>query len=160
LILRDETLTFIKHFRKRRDGSSAEELCASSLSNIESPSIESEKSASVNNEVSNCRQLIPYPDINDPLEWFPGNKIQMISGYEKNQIALFCCRETVNLRTLSWIMSDEKWVDLLPEMIGRSDALTSVIHANAATYPSKMAGAISTPRQALTNYAKALKELQ
>jgi len=57
-------------------------------------------------------------------------------------------------------MSDEKWMDLLPEMMGRSDALTSVIYANASTYLAKMAGAISTPRQALMNYATALRDLQ
>lgn len=162
LILKDETQTVIKRFRKRGGESSTEELCPSSSSNVDSPpsSAECEKPVSVNNEVSDCRQLISYPDVNDPLEWFPGNKIRMTPVYEKNQVALYCCRETVNLRTLSWIMSDEKWVDLLPEMMGRSDALTSVIHANAATYLAKMAGARSTPRQALTHYAKALKELQ
>ena len=162
LILKDETQTVIKRFGKQSDGSSTEELCGSSSSNVDSPppSTECENPASVNNQVSNCRQLNPYPDVNEPLEWFPGRKIRMTPVYEKNQVALFCCRETVNLRTLSWIMSDEKWVDLLPEMMGRSDALTSVIHANAATYLAKMAGAISTPRPALTHYAKALKELQ
>ena len=158
LILKDETQTVIKRFRKRSDGSSSEELCASSSSNVDSPppSTESER-----DQLSlDCRQVVPYTDVNDPLEWFPGNKIRMTPVYEQNQVALYCCRETVNLRTLSWIMSDEKWVDLLPEMMGRSDALTSVIYANAATYLAKMAGAISTPRQALTHYAKALKELQ
>jgi hypothetical protein len=84
----------------------------------------------------------------------------MTPAYEQNQVALYCCRETVNLRTLSWIMSDEKWVDHLPEMMSHSNALTSVIHANAATFLAKMAGAMSTPLQALTHYIKALNELQ
>src|SRR5208282_5317468 len=125
---KDETQTVINRFRQRSDGSSSEDLCASSSSNADSPppSTESEKS------VSDCRQVVPYTDVNDPLEWFPGNKIRMTPVYEQNQVALHCCRETVNLRTLSWIMSDEKWVDLLPEMMGRSVALTSVIYANAA----------------------------
>jgi hypothetical protein len=80
--------------------------------------------------------------------------------FERNQVALFCCRETVNFKTLSWIMSDEKWIGILPEMMDRSDALTSVIHANAANYLARVRGANSTPRQALTHYSYALKELQ
>ena len=162
LILKDETPTVIKRFRKRSGGSSNEELCASSSSNIDSPppSIDCEKLVPVNYEVSNSKKVIQYPDVNNHLEWYPGNKIQMTPVYQHTQVALFCCRETVNLRTLSWIMSDEKWVDLLPEMMSRSDALTSVIYANASTYLAKMAGAISTPRQALIHYAKALRGLQ
>ena len=57
-------------------------------------------------------------------------------------------------------MSDEKWIELLPEMMARSEALTSVIHANAATYLAKASGATNTPRQAFTHYAYALKGLQ
>ena len=84
----------------------------------------------------------------------------MTPSYEQNQVALFCCRETVNLRTLSWIMSDNKWVAVLPEMVCRSKALTSAMNVNAATYIAKLSGATTTPRQALTHYASALKELQ
>lgn len=57
-------------------------------------------------------------------------------------------------------MSDEKWINLLPEMMGRSDALTSVVYANASTYLAKRAGATATPQEALTHYAYSLKELQ
>jgi hypothetical protein len=57
-------------------------------------------------------------------------------------------------------MSDEKWIGILPEMMDRSEALTSVIHANAANYLARARGANSTPRQALTHYSYALKELQ
>jgi Fungal specific transcription factor domain len=57
-------------------------------------------------------------------------------------------------------MSDDKWIDILPEMMGRSEALTSAIHANASTYLARVSGAKTTPRQALTHYAYALKELQ
>jgi hypothetical protein len=104
--------------------------------------------------------MVQYTDYNDSTEWLSLSKVRMAPIYEQNQVALFCCRETVNLRTLSWIMSDDKWIDLLPEMMGRSEALTSVIHANASTYLSKLSGATSTPRQALTHYAYALRELQ
>jgi hypothetical protein len=157
LILKDETQIVIKRLRKRCNGSSTEEeFCASSSSNADSPppSAEHEKS------VSGCRQVIQYTHVNNPLEWFPGSKIRMTPAYEQYQVALSCCRDTINLRTLSWIMSDEKWMDHLPEMMGCSDALTSVIYANASTYLAKMAGAISVPPQALRYYEKALKALQ
>ena len=158
LILKDESQTVVKRFGKPSDGSSAEELCGSSSSNVKfPPSTDREKPVFVNNEVSNRSQAIPYPDVND---LFPGNKIRMTPVYEKNQTALFCCRETVTLRHLSWLMSDDKWVDLLPEMMGRSDALTFAIYANAESHIAKMAGATLTPRQALTYHLKALKELQ
>jgi hypothetical protein len=57
-------------------------------------------------------------------------------------------------------MADNKWILHLPEMMGRSVALTSVIYANAYTYYAKMYGATTTPRQALVYYIHALIELQ
>jgi hypothetical protein len=156
LILKDETPTVIKRFQKRSDGYD-NRLCGS----IDSPTTtDCETSVSVKNDVKGVQQPIRYQDDNDTLEWFPGRKIQISPVYEQNQVALFCCRETVNLRTLSWIMSDEKWINLLPEMMGRSEALTSVIYANAATYIAKSAGATTTPRQAFTHYLCSLRGLQ
>jgi cell division protein FtsW (lipid II flippase) len=84
----------------------------------------------------------------------------MAPAYEQDQVALFCCRETVSLQTLSWVMSDDKWIEILPQMMQRSESLKAVVHANAANYIAKAAGAKTTPRQALTHYAYALKELQ
>jgi hypothetical protein len=57
-------------------------------------------------------------------------------------------------------MSDDKWIELLPQMMQQSEALKAVIHANASNYLARSAGALSTPRQALTHYAYALKQLQ
>ena len=114
-------------------------------------------------EVHNTRGLpVLEEEIEDDgtSEWLPISRSQVIEIHERNQIALHCCRETVNLRTLSWIMSDNKWTELLPEMMSRSDSLTSVIYANAANHVAKLRGAKSTPPQALTHYAFALKELQ
>jgi hypothetical protein len=101
-----------------------------------------------------------YNDKDDPTEWYAVARTQMSPYYERNQVALFCCRETIKLRTLSWIMEDNKWVELLPEMMDRSDALTSVIHANAFNYFAKVGGAKVAPKQALTHYSYALSQLQ
>lgn len=57
-------------------------------------------------------------------------------------------------------MADNKWIELLPEMMGRSDALTSIIYANACTFLVKRYGAIATPKQALVHYIRAIIELQ
>ena len=123
-------------------------------------STNSESSVSVTDDTTPAPQPTKYQDDDDPREWYPGSEIQISPSFERNQVALYCCRETVNIRTLSWIMSDEKWINLLPDMMGRSDALTSVIYANAVTYLGKQAGATVTPRQALTHYAYSLHELQ
>jgi Fungal Zn(2)-Cys(6) binuclear cluster domain/Fungal specific transcription factor domain len=160
LILKDETETIIKRFRKRSKVTSNEISCSDPSTNLGSPaSTEIESVPSFSNVTTQCRRL-EYIDPNDSSEWYPITNVRMSPVYEQNQVALFCCRETVNLRTLSWIMADEKWIELLPEMMGRSEALTSVIHANASTYLAKAAGARATPRQALTHYAYALKALQ
>jgi hypothetical protein len=149
LILKDETNATITRFQKRHVG------CASSSNiDIPFPSTEDEKSALVSKEV------MQDIDVKDSMKSFPGSKIKTTPAYEQNQVAWFCYRETVCVKTLSWIMSDEKWVDLLPEMMSRSEALTSVIHANAVSHLAKMKEATSTPRQALTFHTKALKELQ
>jgi len=119
-----------------------------------------ETSVSINDDIMPALQPTKYQDDYDSREWYPGSEIRISPAYEQNQVALFCCRETVNLKTLSWIMSDEKWINLLPDMMGRSDALTSVIYANAATYLAKRAGATVTPRQALAHYSYSLQGLQ
>jgi Fungal specific transcription factor domain len=163
LILKDETQTVIKRFRKKSQEETPPPSCGDvSTSEFASPaSSYIEPNETPNNEgVAQNAQVTQYMDYNDSTEWLSLSKVRMAPVYEQNQVALFCCRETVNLRTLSWIMSDDKWIELLPEMMGRSEALTSVIHANASTYLAKLSGATSTPRQALTHYAYALKELQ
>lgn len=159
LILKDETQTVIKRFRNRSYGYDSR-LCSSIQVDDSPTTTDCEMSVSVRNEINGVQQPMRYQDDNDTLEWFPGRKIKISPVYEQNQVALFCCRETVNLRTLSWIMSDEKWINLLPEMMGRSEALTSVIYANAATYIAKTAGATTTPQQAVTHYLCSLRQLQ
>jgi len=140
--------------------------CLDALLSSESP-LSVDNSDPVNDDPVNQEFQSSTPDVsiesvdtNSRVEWLslPNSRISPV--YEQNQVALFCCRETVNLRTMSWIMADEKWIELLPEMMARSEALTSIIHANAATYLAKSTGAPATPRQALTHYAYALRELQ
>lgn len=163
LILKDETQTVIKRFRKKsqQDTSppSCEDVSSSELASPASSFIEPNTTPDNEDVVPNT-QATQYLNFNDSTEWLSLSTVRMAPVYEQNQVALYCCRETINLRTLSWIMSDEKWIELLPEMMGRSEALTSVVHANASTYLAKLSGAASTPRQALTHYAYALKELQ
>lgn len=114
--------------------------------------------------VSEVSNHIQFSDFHDPdrgrSEWFPIRSITMAPAYEQDQVALFCCRETVSLQTLSWVMSDDEWIEVLPQMMQRSESLKAVVHANAANYIAKAAGAKTTPRQALTHYSYALKELQ
>ena len=168
LILKDETQTVIKRLQKRTKasttGTSTQTTCRDpSTEGADSPSSSDQDDQLVRKSTGfNCHEpTVQYPDVDDSSEWYPSiAKVQMTPAYEQSQVALFCCRETVNLRTMSWIMADDKWIELLPEMMARSEALTSVIHANASTYLAKAAGADTTPRQALTHYAYALKELQ
>jgi hypothetical protein len=174
LIMKDETQAVMQRFGKKTklqpdtSALSTSDSCStqSPPSTAEyNPSRRSISEISDVSSVSNDSLPRKYQEFNDPQEFDdqqvpPVPRNQMTPVYEQNQVALYCCRETVNLRTLSWIMADEKWVDLLPEMMSRSNALTSVIYANAATYLAKMSGATSTPRTALNHYIAALRELQ
>jgi Fungal specific transcription factor domain len=174
LIMKDETQDVVKRFGKKpADRSSPESpLLSASTSSAPSPSstpddshFASRGSISGDSSFSNDVPAQKYQEFND-LQEFDNQEIipipqnPMMPVYEQNQVALHCCRETVNLRTLSWIMSDEKWVDLLPEMMSRSNALCSVIYANAATYLARRSGANSTPKIAINHYITALRELQ
>lgn len=171
LIMKDETEAVMQRFGKKLEPSLERLPPSGSASSSQSPSSTPDYNASrssmsdASSSVGNDNYTPRYQDFNDPQEFddqqvlhVPRN--QMAPVYEQNQVALYCCRETVNLRTLSWIMADEKWVGLLPEMMARSNALTSVIYANAATYLAKMSGAKSTPRTALNHYITALGTLQ
>src|SRR5438045_7725344 len=75
----------------------------------------------------------------------------------KFHIAVFCCRQTVTLRTMTWVMSKAQWLDEIPKAMQISEALACVVRANAVNYT---AGATETPHQAFTEYASALKFLQ
>jgi hypothetical protein len=161
LILKDETATVIKRFQKRN-----QEPISSSVPPCGEPSSSTDGSPSADNE-QNLQTLEDVPENpimmqsqSSPPQGYPQIETQLSPFYEANQVALYCCRATVNVRTLSWIMADDKWIDILPEMMGRSEALTSAIHANASTYLARTYGANVTPRQALTHYSYALKELQ
>jgi Fungal Zn(2)-Cys(6) binuclear cluster domain/Fungal specific transcription factor domain len=158
LILKDETQTVIKRFkRKSRESSEGEGTRA------ERSSSGSEGSAPPEGDAPSLVNNITLSECNDdcPAEWYPLiPKVQVSPVYERDQVALFCCKKTVNFKTLSWIMSDDKWIGILPDMMGRSEALASVIHANAVNYLARATGANSTPGQALTYYISSLKELQ
>lgn len=99
-------------------------------------------------------------DDDNYIEWYPINSFRITPTYERNQVALHCCRETVNLKTLKWIMADEKWIEILPEMMSRSESLTLVIHVNAVNYLTGVIGATSTPSQVSEYYICALRSLQ
>jgi Fungal Zn(2)-Cys(6) binuclear cluster domain/Fungal specific transcription factor domain len=101
--------------------------------------------------------ITPY---DGSTEWLPVSKSRMMPLYERGQVALYCCRETVTSRTLNWIMADEKWVGVLPDMMARSQALTSVIYANAANYFARVNGSQSPPDEVWAHYARGLKQLQ
>jgi len=164
LILKDETDTVIKRFRKRSKKSNSEDVTGTDY--LESSNSTTSNAAELENlDTNDCPETnrtngIQYADKDDSTEWYAVAKLRMTPHYERNQVALFCCRETINLRTLSWVMSDDKWIELLPEMMDRSETLTSVIHANAANYVAKLAGARASRRQALTHYSYALGQLQ
>jgi len=162
LILKDETETVIKRLTKQRRRSSGDSSEGSPTSLDSITSTTSPSSVEIGAPAHRHPNLKSDPTLDDlhRAEWFPIRTIQMVPAYEQNQIALHCCRETVSFRTLSWIMSDDKWIELLPKMMERSESLKAVIHANASNYLAKAAGATSTPRQALTHYAFALQELQ
>ena len=57
-------------------------------------------------------------------------------------------------------MSDAKWVDTISGAMQASEALTCAVHANAANYLARAAGAKTTPYQAYTEYSSALSYLQ
>ena len=158
--MKDETDTVIKRFRKRSKKSPEKNACEQLSSSSASPAPTDAEHANGFTVISNPGRATQYADKDDSTEWYAISRVRMTPFYERNQVALFCCRETINLKTLSWIMSDEKWIELLPEMMARSETLTSVIHANAANYLAKMRGAKTIPKQALTHYAYALRELQ
>jgi len=168
LIMKDETQAVVRRFGKKNELSPPSARDSTPMSSAQSPSSTAEHSSSrgsISGASSTGSDVRRYQDFNDPQE-FDNRQVlhvyqnQMTPIYEQNQVALYCCRETVNLRTLSWIMADEKWVDLLPEMMSRSRALTSVIYANAATYIAKVSGSNLTPKTALNHYITALRALQ
>jgi hypothetical protein len=171
LILKDETETVIKRFSKKprtaskEAGTSPESETDTTMACGDAHSPKSTMTSPIwgsGMDLEPIRQPneVPYGAVGTSTEWFPIRTVDMIPAYEQNQVALYCCRETVSLRTLSWIMSDDKWIELLPQMMERSDTLKAIIHANAAVYLAKVSGATSTPRQALAHYAYALRDLQ
>jgi hypothetical protein len=85
---------------------------------------------------------------------------RLSESYEQLQLAIFCCRQTLTLRTFTWVMSEIKWTSMIHDTMSKSRALTSAVRANAANHLAKCAGALDTPIQALTEYAAALKYLQ
>jgi|SRR5271154_4290682 len=76
------------------------------------------------------------------------------------QLAVFCCRATVSLQTLGWVMSQDQWVDIISNGMQSSSALACAIHANAEYYLAKAAGAQVTPYGSFLQYESALRFLQ
>lgn len=162
LILKDETQTTIKRFEKRTRKPSTKDACDPPSTRSASPArATADDPGLIGNGNSNSHKANTW-NFDDTSEWFPSitNPVRITPIYERDQVALHCCRETISLRTLSWVMSDEKWIQLLPEMMSRSGSLASIIHANAATYLAKARGAKDTPSQALAHYSHALRGIQ
>jgi hypothetical protein len=84
----------------------------------------------------------------------------LYNDIEQFQLAILCCRKTVGLRTLTWVVSDAQWLETLPTAMQISEALACAVRANAANYLARAAGAQTTPHQALTEYGSALRFLQ
>jgi hypothetical protein len=66
----------------------------------------------------------------------------------------------LGLGTLTWVASDAKWLETLPNAMQISQALTCAVCANAINYLAKAEGAQTTPPQALKEYGSALIFLQ
>jgi len=162
LIIKNETLTTIKRFEKRIRKRTTKDACDLPSTRSASPTAAQDDDAVlIGNSNSNSRNVNTW-NFDDTSEWFPSitNPVRITPMYERDQVALHCCRETISLRTLSWVMSDEKWIQLLPEMMSRSESLASIIRANAATFLAKARGAKDTPQQALAHYSCALQRIQ
>lgn len=164
LILKDETQSTKERVEKKTRKPSNKEICNDDPPSIRGATpdvIQANCSISTRNPNSQSRRANEW-HIDDNTEFLSSitNVVRMTPSYERDQFALYCCRETISLRTLNWVMSDEKWIQLLPEMMSRSNSLASVIHANAATYRAKAQGARKTPSQALAHYAHALSAIQ
>lgn len=103
--------------------------------------------------------LETYPEVNDTTEWISvGTRIRGFPPHERNYQISYCCLRSVKLRTL--IMADEKWLEILPEMMLRSEALSFMVNAHAANWLADEAGATRAPTTALTYYSRGLRELQ
>lgn len=164
LILKDETQSTKERVEKKTRKPSNKEICNDdppSIRGATPDAIQAKCSIPARNRNPPSRRVNEWHSDND-TEWLSSitNVVRMTPSYERDQFALHCCRETISLRTLNWVMSDEKWIQLLPEMMSRSNSLASVIHANAATYLAKSRGARKTPSQALAHYVHALRGIQ
>ena len=100
-----------------------------------------------------------YPDLNDSWEWNPFTQIQM-SHVELNQISLHLCLELMNQRKLSWILSDKNLIEVLSDLMGRSEALTYAIYAHATTHYAKLCEATEPHRLSVGYYGRAIAKLQ
>ena len=100
------------------------------------------------------------PLLTNLTQFYPIENQRLYNDFEQLQLAIFCCRKTVGLRTLTWVMSNAKWLETLPNAMQISEALTCAVRANAANYLARAAGAQTTPHHALTEYGSALRFLQ
>jgi len=93
-------------------------------------------------------------------EWNVVGNQRLYNEVEQPYLAIFCCREMVTLRTLSWVLSEAKWHQMISEAHRSPEALLCAIRANAANYLARVSGAGVTPYRAFTEYSSALNYLQ
>ena len=163
LIVKDETGKFINKFSKIRPRgtssgkTSSKETPSRGDATIGDATTTAQRADCFNNTQRGSSSISDSGDL--PL-LSPYSNDRLSTTYQQDQLAIFCCRKTLTLRTFTWLMSETKWASMIHDTMSKSRALASAVRANAANYLGKSAGAPDTPIQALTEYAAALKYLQ
>jgi hypothetical protein len=165
LIIKDETEDITNRFSKTSSSkktstttspSAASQLCDD---NEQTATLEtSERNATTVDKAKEFSSLVARRT--NRTQWCVTENQRLYNDLEQLQLAVFCCRQTVGLRTLTWIVTNAKWLETLPNAMQISQALTCVVRANAAHYLAKAAGAQTMPHQALKEYGSALTFLQ
>lgn len=147
LIIKDETQQTIKKLRGTK-----EVVSDNSQGNT---SMENEFATNTMNQVTRFQK----GDIQDE-KWYTIANQGLYSAVEQTQFALFCCRETLTLKSLGPVMSEWSWLDGIAVSMQQSQALGCAIRANAANWLAKRSGATTVPARALAEYTSSLKWLQ
>jgi hypothetical protein len=164
LIIKDETDNIVSRFSNKQSTETSTRTSSpntsqfidgiSLITSILTPAPDPTESTTAVERIS------PSAKYGGRTQWYIGANQRLYNQLEHLHLAVLCCRQTVTLRTLTWVMSDAKWLEMIPKAMQLSEALTCAVRANAANYMAKAAGAITTPYQAYTEYASALKFLQ
>jgi hypothetical protein len=165
LIIKDETDNIVSRFSDKQSTETSTRTSTPSTSqSIDGISLITPIPTSVPDLTESTttveKVLSPPAKYDDHTQWYIGANQRLYNQLEQLHLAVLCCRQTVTLRTLTWVMSDAKWLEIIPKAMQLSEALTCAVRANAANYLAKAAGAITTPHQAYIEYASALKFLQ